>query len=436
VPSAGFPAPFNEGRLVRVLVLGAGLAGTTTAYFLALAGCAVEVIDRGGEPATEASHGTAGLIHASLAEPWNSPETVVALLRSVCSRDGAVQMHARELPGLVGWGLRFLLYSRERTHRENTAMNARLALYSQQVLAELRTRLGLAYDDSRRGLLKVFRSSTRLNAVVRTAHRLSELGIPFEVLSASELIEREPLLAPDSADIVGGIFYPNDESGCPAKFALAIAAHAEALGVRFRYHTHVLGLERGGRGLSAVVTDRGRLTADACVIAAGPESAVLGRHLRLRMPIKPVKGYLTTFPITHEMPLPSAPLVDDGRRIAINQLGSRLRISGSAEFSGLDRSVSAAQVARVVARACATLPALTACLSGVPGEPWSCLRPMSADGLPILGATRLANVFVNSGAGHLGWTMAAGAGSLVADTVVGREPALPMAAFALGRFSR
>jgi D-amino-acid dehydrogenase len=419
---------------MRVIVLGAGLAGTTTAYFLAHAGCDVEVVEGGATAAPEASYGTAGLIHVSLAEPWNSPETIVTLARSFARRNGAVRLRPRELLRILPWGLRFLAYSRGSVHRAHTALNSTLALYSQATYAELRDTLGLDYDHRRRGLLKIFRDQSRLDAVAGTSRHLTALGIPFEVLTRDALLEREPLLAAGLQRLAGGIYYPDDESGCPAKFTRALALRAEGLGARFRFGELAVAIERDGGLFSAVVTDRERLTADACVIAAGAASEQLARQVGLRLPLAPVKGYLTTFPITAEMPLPRAPLVDDGRRIAVNVLGNRLRISGSAEFAGLDYSVDRVQVDQVVQRACATLPGLADHLRGAAGEPWACLRPMSADGVPMLGATAVPNLFVNTGAGHLGWTLAAGAGRLVTAAVLGKVPAIPLDGFALDRF--
>jgi D-amino-acid dehydrogenase len=420
---------------MRVIVLGAGLAGTTVAYYLARAGCAVEVIDRGDGAASEASAGTAGLIHVGLTEPWNSPSTVAMLLGSLLGGDAGIRLHASQLPGLLRWGLGFLRYSQPSVHAANAVVNAKLALYSQRSLAALREELGLVYDQRPSGMLKVFQRHERLASAVRTAARLEAYGIPFERLSRDDVVAREPLLAPVSASLAGALHFPGDESGCPATFARALSDHAAAAGAGFRFRTSVNGLDCSGGRFRAVRAGTERIEGDACVIAAGADSPRLARDARIRVPVKPVKGYFTTYPIAAETPVPAVPIVDDDRRIAINRLGARLRISGSAEFAGLDRTVDHAAVAAMVARACSTVPALGACIAAGEGAARACLRPTSADGVPIIGATPVSGLFVNTGSGHLGWTLAAGAARLAADCVLGKETALPLAPFSVTRFS-
>jgi D-amino-acid dehydrogenase len=421
---------------MKIVILGAGLAGTTTAYFLARQGCDVIVIDRQDVPAAEASFGTAGLVHASLAEPWNSPATVLMLLRSIGLGDAPLRLHFRQLPSLIGWGARFLQYSRPALHLNNTLANARLALHSQRQLAVLRTSLCIDFDHAAAGLIKLFTNGRRLDAALATAAALEPLGIPFQALSPDALRAHEPLLADVQHTIAGGVRYPADESGCPAQFTRALAAHAAELGVTFLFGQRITGIERRARTQIAAITVAGRVDADACVIAGGAESALLARKIGLHLPIRPVKGYVTTVPIVDGAPVPRQPLADDGRRIAITRLGKRLRVTGSAEFAGFDYAVSSRQVQQVIERACAVIPALAVHFArgGVQGH--ACLRPVSVDGLPLLGATPVPGVFVNTGAGHLGWTLAAGAGQLVADAVLGRATELPIEPYAITRFER
>ena len=419
---------------MRILVVGAGVAGTATAYFLARDGHAVDVLDRAEAPASEGSYANAGLIHASLAEPWNSPAAVVELLGSLARRDGTLLLNARQLPQLLGWGLRFLYHGLPGPRRANTRLNARLAVYSQRVLGELRGETGIQYDHSAAGLLKLFQSHKRLQAVRATSRMLEEFGVHHHVLTVDELVEREPLLEPTRGELAGAIHYPGDESGCPHLFARELAHRAEALGACFHHGVGVRRLRMQGKRLDRVITDQGDFEADTLIIAAGPEAADLGRGIGLRLPIRPVKGYSTTLPLGSDVPAPSVPLSDDGRKLVINRLGNRLRIAGTAEFAGLDRGITEMRVEQLRRRACETMPALAACLPGREEEPWACLRPMTADGPPILGETPIPNVYLNAGSGHLGWTMAAGSARLVADLVAGRTPEIPVEGFSMRRY--
>ena len=420
---------------MKIVVLGAGVAGITTAYFLAREGFDVRVIDRCDAPASEGSYANAGLIHASVAEPWNSPVAVLELLRSLVRRDGTLLLNPGQIPGLIFWGLRFLSGSRYRVRSANTLLNARLAVYSQQLLARLREETGIDFDNTGHGMMKLFQTQKRLEAITATARLLEPLGVVHRRVGVDELIESEPLLADGCEQWVGGVHFPNDESACPRLFARGLATLAESsLGVRFHYRTHILDLRMKRNRLERVVTDQGDFDADAVVIAAGPESAGLARRAGLRLPIRPVKGYSTTIALVSDVPSPRVPLMDDSRKLVINRLGNRLRISGTAEFAGHDRSVRADRIEQLLQRAGATVPALADHLRSTDHDPWACLRPMTADGPPILGATPVSNVYLNAGSGHLGWTMAAGSAKLVTDVIAGRETAIPVEGFSVRRY--
>ena len=420
---------------MKVVVLGAGLAGTTTAYFLAREGLDVRVIDRCEAPASEGSYANAGLIHASLAEPWNSPDAVLELLRSLLRKDGTLLLNASQLPGLMLWGLRFLLGSRQGVRRANTHLNARLAIYSQRLLGQIREETGIDFDNVGQGMMKLFHTRERLEAVAATARMLEPHGVVHRRVGADELIEGEPMLADARDQWVGGIHFPNDESACPRLFARGLGALAESsLGVRFHYRTRILDLRMKADRLESVVTDQGEIEADVVVIAAGPESAGLARRVGLRLPIRPVKGYSTTIALASGVPAPRVPLSDDPRKLVINRLGDRLRISGTAEFAGFDRSIRADRIEQLLQRACGTVPALADYVQSADQDPWACLRPMTADGPPILGATPVRNVYLNAGSGHLGWTMAAGSARVVADVILGREPEIPVEGFSVRRY--
>jgi len=421
---------------LRVLVIGGGVIGTTTAWFLHRDGHEVTLLDRERALAAEGSFANGGMLHASHTEPWNTPAAVGQLLRWLGRDDSPLLLRPAQLPRLLFWGLGFLRYSRPHHHARNTRINARLAVYSLEVMRALRAETGLHYEERASGILKIFRDRGELERALYASELMAGLGVTFETLDADGVVAREPALDEVHGELAGGLFYPSDEVGDARRFTERLGALAAEQGVTFRLGESVRRLEREGGRISAVITDRGRLTADAYVLATGAEAPVLARQAGLRLPIRPVKGYSATLDVAGKPGVPELPIIDDGRKIVMSRLGERLRIAGTAEFAGYDRSVRDNRVQAVARQGLASLPRLAACVDVAAATPWACLRPMTVDGPPILGETPLPNLFLNTGPGHLGWTFAAGAGRLVADMVHGREPGIAPEGLTLERYRR
>jgi D-amino-acid dehydrogenase len=418
---------------MKVIVIGSGVIGLTTAYFLGRRGHEVTVIDRQDGPGRETSFANGALLTPSMAEPWNAPGCWKVLLASFGRSDAALQLHARALPSLVGWGVTFLRNSRAAAFERNALNNLRLALYSLDVMQTLRHETGIEYGRAVRGTLRLFRHSVAWDRAAATAGRRVCEGLNFRRLSATETIEFEPALAPMSHDLAGAIHYEADEIGDAYSFCVALTDNARRLGVEFRFRAEVSSFEvRSGR-ITAVVTHDDCLKADQYLVAAGSESAPLLRRIGVDLPVRPAKGYSVTFDTRHAPNLLRIPIVDDDAHAAIVPLEGALRVVGTAEFAGFDRTLPPARIKNHLMLLQNVLP--QARIDPSSAKSWCGLRPMSADGVPIIGPTPLSNLLVNTGHGHLGWTMAAGSAQLLVDLMSGDSPSIDPAPYNLKRFA-
>ncbi len=419
---------------MRIIIIGAGVIGTTTAWFLARNGYQVHVLDRAGGPAEETSHANGGLLHASHAEPWNAPGVTRQLLRFVGREDSPLLVRPRHLPWMLCWGLAFLRNSNRRQFERTTFINTRLALYSLESLRELRKETGIRYDDRHNGILKVFRDRSSLDQALRTSTLTRELGLRFTVLDRYQSVALEPALGPVGDTLAGGIHYPEDESGDARLFTRELAAMAERQGVHFEFGVRVERIHRDADRVACLDTTAGRRQADAYVLAAGSSSPLLARQVGLRLPIHPVKGYSCTIPVGDGRGAPRIPVIDDAGKVVMAVLGNRFRIAGTAEFAGYDHTLNHSRAENVLKQAARTFPMLERHLPSSDISPWCGLRPVTTDGAPVLGPTPLANLHLNCGPGHLGWTFACGAARLVTDLIAGRRPDLPLDGLTHARF--
>ena len=415
-----------------VLVLGAGIVGVTTAYYLAQHGLKVTVIERQAGVGLETSFANGSLITPSMSDPWAVPGLPLKILKWLGREDAPFLVRPRALPGLIGWGLRFLTNCRAETWRRNTATIYRVTRYSQQALDELSDTTDLAYDRSTLGTLRLFRDPLSMESARRNAEVVGDLGLTYAELDRDACVDLEPALAPQREAISGAIHFPDDESGDAYKFTAGVAERCRDLGVEFRFGVTIKSLEVSDGAVTGLVTDSGRLTARHYVLALGSYSPRLLSDVGIKLPIYPVKGYSATLPIAGWNAAPRIPMVDDGRKIAIVRLGERLRLAGTAEFNGYDRELNAARGQSLIDNLLSLLPE---CPNSDKAEHWTGIRPMTPDGIPILGPSPLANLFLNVGHGHLGWTMACGSGRAIADLVAGRSPELDLSGMTLARFS-
>jgi D-amino-acid dehydrogenase len=335
------------------------------------------------------------------------------------------------LPTLIGWGVQFLKNSSAERYEKSTLRNIHLALFSLNVLQNLRRQTGIEYGGTERGSLRLFRSAEAFNDALRAADHLLAEGLKLLRLSREEVIELEPALVPIGSELAGAIHYASDETGDAHRFCDALAEQARQHGVQFSFGTNVCQFEVGSGRISAVQTDKGRDVAEQYVVAAGSYSTPLLRPLGLSLPVCPAKGYSVTFDAPRSVL--SIPIVDDDMHAAVVPVGDATRVAGTAEFAGFDLTLRPERVRNLTNLAQKILP--RAGLDPTTARPWCGLRPMSADGVPIIGPTRIANLWINTGHGPLGWTMAAGSGLLLAELVSGETPALDPKPYYLARFA-
>jgi len=418
---------------MRVVVIGAGVMGVTTAWYLQQAGAEVRLIDAGERPASGASAANGGMLHASHAEPWNTPGVALDLLRYIGRPESPLLLRPRALPGLAGWGMRFLWHSRRRNFEAHTRINARLAAFSLREIDRLQRELepeGLAFDFRRSGILKLFQDPQSQAHNRAASLAMADEGIRFEDWDVERIVAEEPALAPVRERLCGGLFFPDDAIGDAARFTEGLLAIGERHGLH--YHpgvtAHALRCFRGA--INAVETSAGPIAADACVVANGYHAPDLLRPLGIRLPLAPVKGYSLTLPMSETCRL-RLPVIDDANKVVLTPLGTRLRLAGTAEFAGRDRRLNPQRAANVLAQCRRTLSTLPAEFDPQSMAPWTGLRPMSARGTPILGATPVAGLYLNTGGGHLGWTFACAAAVLVRDSMLEQAPPAALAGLPL-----
>ena len=407
---------------MRVIVIGTGLLGTTTAWFLTERGHEVVLIDRQPGAAMETSFANGGIIHASNAAPWNSPDVVRQFLRWAGRPNAPLVLRLKALPGLLGWGWQFLRYSRPERFQATLRRNARISVYSLEQLQHLQHAAGLDYHAGDHGALAVFRDPAALAAAAREASLLEAAGVRHELLDSPSLVQLEPALSGQQQRLAGGLYYPDDRSGDARLFTEQLTADAARRGADLRLATEVTSLLRDRNRVTGVMTERGEFRADACVLAAGSYSPALARPLGLRLPIYPIKGYSITLPLPPAVPAPQVPLIDAGRKIVITRLGKQLRVAGVAEFAGHDMRIDPRRISALHADLSELFPDLASATAGADNQAWAGLRPTTASGAPLLGHSGINGLYLATGTGHLGWTMAAGAGRIVADIVSGHSP--------------
>jgi D-amino-acid dehydrogenase len=392
-------------------------------------------VDRREGPGLETSFGNAALMHPSLVGPWNEPGVALDLLRWLGRDDAPMLLHLRALPGLVFWGLRFLAESSPSRHKVNTLRNLRLALLARSEMDALRGDLDIAFCWKKTGLLSVSRSAEAFALSQGAARSVEPLGIGFRVLDRDETIAREPALAPVASAITGSVHFSDDERGDAHQFCMVLTERLAQRGVTFAFSTDVTGIAAGSGRIAGIETAEGRITADAYVLAAGSYSTPLADALGLRLPVRPAKGYSLTLHCKGNLHAPSMPLSDNSVHVAVTPIDdARVRIAGTAEFAGLDTTIRQPRLDYLMALLARVYPRLAETVAPSQIMPWTGLRPMSADGVPVASRTLHANLWLNTGHGHIGWTTCMGTARLVADMITGGEPALPLADYSLDRF--
>jgi len=415
---------------MKVIVLGAGIVGVTSAYQLAKAGHAVTVIDRQQGPALETSSANAGEVSFGYCSPWAAPGIPMKAVKWLFMQHAPLILRPKVDAAMISWLVRMLSNCTSERYAINKSRMLRIADYSRVSLAALREETGIAYDERMQGTLQLFRTQAQLDASAKDVKALAADGIPYEVLDRDGCIRVEPALKHVREKIVGGLLTPKDETGDCFKFANALATKAEEIGVRFAYGTEIQGLDVEAGHVRGVVTAREKLAADAVVVALGSYSPLLVRPFGIRLPVYPVKGYSLTIPITDATRAPESTVMDETYKIAITRLGDRIRVGGMAEISGYTNDLGMARRRTLEHSVMDLFPGGDASK----GSFWSGLRPMTPDGTPVIGATKIAGLFLNTGHGTLGWTMSTGSARVIADLVGGRKPEIDTTDLAITRY--
>ena len=417
---------------VKVVVLGAGVTGTASAWYLAQAGHHVTVIDRQANAGLETSFANGGQISACGAVPWATPDVIPKLLKWLGREDAPLIFRFKRWdPALWAWCLRFLANCPPGRSAINTERVLRVALHSRTCLQSLRQELGLDYDHLTAGILHIYMDDKEFAHACQSAEMMSRNGLERLIKTPAQCLEIEPALSRTAETIEGGIFTPSDESGDAHKFTQELAAAAQKQGVEFRWDTQITGIDHDGQRITGVRTDQGTITADAYVMALASFSPLMARQLGLSLPIVPAKGYSVTVPITQPDKAPKVSISDDARKMVFTRLGQRLRVAGTAEMAGWNLDMTEIRWKVQIERAQTLFPD---CGDFAAAEPWAGLRAVTPDSVPILGATPFANLWLNTGHGTLGWTMACGTGQIIADLVSGRKTAISLDGLGIERF--
>jgi D-amino-acid dehydrogenase len=397
----------------------------TSAWYLAQDGHDVTVVDRQPAAGLETSFANGGQISVSHAEPWANPAAPLKILQWLGREDAPLLFRLRGDPCQWAWGLRFLHECLPSRTRQNTLTILQLALYSLEMLQALRRETGIAYDHLERGILHIHADAKALEDAHARVELMRAHGFTMSLKTPAEVLQIEPALASSRVPIAGGTFAPEDESGDANRFTVNLAGLAAGKGVRFLYEHAVGALEVAGQAvIGAAVRDadgaRTVLQADAVLVALGSYSRFLLSPLGLRLPLYPVKGYSVTIPLHEPQKAPTVCLTDEGAKIAITRLGNRLRAAGTAELADYDTSLNDARCQAILDRVEAHFPDAG---DFAAASRWAGLRPATPSNVPLIGATRLDRLFVNTGHGTLGWTLACGSGRAIADLIAGRPPA-------------
>ena len=416
---------------MKVIVLGSGVIGTASAYYLALAGHEVTVVDRQSGAGLETSYANAGEVSPGYSAPWAGPGIPLKALKWLMMRHSPLAIRPSLDLDMWRWAFQMLRNCTAGRYEINKGRMLRLAQYSRDCLESLRDTSGIRYDERTQGTLQLFRTEKQLAAAASDIAILERYGVPYELLDPAGCIRVEPALAHVREKFVGALRLPGDETGDCFKFTQRLADMAEQLGAKFRYGVSINRLHADAKKITGVSTSEGELKADAFVLALGSYSPLLLRDVLVRIPVYPIKGYSITVPIADAACAPESTVMDETYKVAITRLGDRIRVGGTAEIAGYDLRLHKARRDTLEHSVTDLFP------NGgdvAKAEFWTGLRPMTPDGTPVVGPTPYRNLFLNTGHGTLGWTMACGSGRVLADLVSGKRPEIDMEGLFMDRY--
>ncbi len=401
----------------QIVIIGGGLQGLATAYVLLSRGEDVLILERDSDVASSASFANAGMLTPSQSMPWNSPSDILQILSGFGKKDSPMSMNTRALPSLFLWGLKFLWNSTPKKFDSITKNLFELGTYSKDLTKDFREKFNLSYDESDAGTIKIYRSQDNLDKAISLQDRIFEGQKNLELLNTKQLIEKEPQLKEIENQLVGGMYFPDDEIGDAHKFCKNLEDLVRNNGGRILTNTKINKVLVNKGKVNCIVTDRAILQTDRVVICAGSWSRDLLKNLRLNLPVRPVKGYSLTYETAGLNNKPNYAIVDESIHTAITPFENRIRVAGTAEFVGFEDQIHPKRINYLNNMLESVYPNLFKQIDLNEGKIWHGFRPMSADGLPFIGKTKIEGLFVNCGQGHLGWTLAMGSANLLADEV-------------------
>jgi len=417
---------------MKILILGAGVIGTTAAYYLAKAGHEVVVLDRQPGPALETSFGNAGELSYGYASPWAGPGIPLKAIKWLLMTDGPLVIRPMLDPRMWLWGMSLLANCTKRAYAVNKSRMVRLAEYSNAQMVELRRLPGLAFEGRERGTLQLFRTQQQLDHIHGDVEVLKQYGVAFEVLDPKGCVAAEPGLATATVPFVGALRLPDDDTGDCKLFTEAMTRLAAESGAAFYYDTTVLGLETTGGLVTGVRTNHGLEVADEYVVAMGSYTPLLVAALGIDLPVYPIKGYSITVPITDEAVAPVSTIMDETYKVATTRFDNRIRVGGTAEIAGWDTTLRPHRRGPLD-RSLRDLFPRAGDLSKA--SFWCGLRPMTPDGTPVIGKAKYRNLYISTGHGTLGWTMAAGSGRILCDIICGHQPEIDVSDLSISRYA-
>ncbi|MCK6262986.1 D-amino acid dehydrogenase [Vibrio sp. ZSDE26] len=406
---------------MKVIVLGGGVIGLTSAWYLSLQGHSVTVIDRQSECGKETSFANAGQISYGYSSPWAAPGIPLKAIQWLMQEHAPLKIKPSLSPSMMAWASKMLMNCRTSQYNTNKSRMLRLANYSRDCLTELRMSSGIEYQGRQKGTLQVFRNSKQLDAIKKDMALLQQSNTQFSLLDTEGCLEKEPALKRVQDKIVGGLHLPDDETGDCFLFCQQLTKLAKQAGVEFYFNTDIHSLAVKSGSIESVKTSIGSLDADYYVVACGSYSAKLLAPLGIELPTYPVKGYSLTLPIKHDEYSPKSTVMDETYKVAITRFDNRLRVAGTAELCDFDLSIPKKRTATINRVVNELFPDVG---DFKQAEYWTGLRPMTPDGTPIIGETPIKNLFTNTGHGTLGWTMACGSGQLLADIISQKRPSI------------
>jgi D-amino-acid dehydrogenase len=417
---------------MKVIVLGSGVIGVTSAWYLSQQGHEVTVIDRQPASGLETSFANAGEISPGYSSPWAAPGVPQKALGWMLDPNGPLRWYPAWSVTQWRWMISMLANCHTRAYEVNKERMQRLANYARECFIELRRDTGIRYDDRQQGTLQFFRTEKAMKNVPLDCKVLDELGIPYKVLDADGCLQYEPGLAPVKSKIAGALLLPNDETGDCFKFTQTLAQRCAEQGVRFEYNTPIDKINVAGDRVQSISTPASVLHADAYIVALGSFSPLLTRPIGIDLPVYPVKGYSLTIPILDPARAPESTIMDDAYKVALTRLGDRIRVAGTAEVGGYDSVLRESRLATIRHVVQDVFPGGGDMSKA---QYWTGMRPMTPDGTPIIGATRYKNLFLNTGHGTLGWTMSCGSGRVIADIVSGKPSDISLEGLGVGRYA-